>query len=192
MEIWDLTGDVEGLGVRLAFNAVDSVARQCIAAGLKVLLQPGLGVLESLRGRQGRDPGLEEPVNDPLGGLQSPIEEHGTTDSLKGVRQDGLPAEAAGLELARAKLKLIAQPDGGCNLGQGFGAHHPRPQTAQVPLGGIRKRQVEVLGDDEVEDSIPEEFETLVIATGSATVSQRGNEQAGVTRLVFESSTNPS
>ena len=54
-DVGNVAGDVEGLGVGFAFDAVDGVAGERIAAGLQVLLQASLRVLEGRRLGQPRD-----------------------------------------------------------------------------------------------------------------------------------------
>ena len=50
-DVRDVAGDVEGLRVSLALDAIDRIPRQGVAARLEVLLQAGFCILERLRGR---------------------------------------------------------------------------------------------------------------------------------------------
>ena len=123
---------------------------------------------------------------------QAAVEEQGAADGFQGVRKDGLPAEAAGFQLAGAELQLIPQANGGGDFGQGLGAHDTGAETAQIAFGSVGESQVEVAGDREIQYRVAEEFEALVVTARSAAVGQRGDEQGGIAWLVFESRANPS
>ena len=89
-------------------------------------------------GKRG-DPGRKELADDVFGRLQAAVEEYRATNRLEGVRENRLPPEATGLELAGAELQLVAQADGGSHVGEGLGTYDARSQTAQVAFGGVGK-----------------------------------------------------
>ena len=93
----------------------------------------------------------------------------------------------------RRKPPVLSSPEPSCSSS-------PRPMAAATSASGsalttrARRRlrspsepsgkRIEVAGDGQVEDGVAQELEPFVVAAGGAAVGQRGNEQAGVARLV--------
>ena len=153
---------------------------------LQILLQARLCILERCRGGKRGDPWLEQPLNDLLGGIQAPVQEHRAAHGFQGIRQDRLAAETAGLQLAGPQLQHFAQADLSRHFGQRLSADDPGAQAAQIAFGAVRKGKEKMPGDDEVENRVAQEFQPLVVGAGGAAVSQGGDEQLRITRLVAE------
>src|SRR5690606_6184742 len=60
-------------------------------------------------------------------------------------------------------------------------------QPGQGPLRGLRKAEVEGLGDEEVENGVPQVLEALVVGATGAAVRQRPFQEPGVSELVPQS-----
>ena len=119
-------------------------------------------------------------------GIEAAVEVQGAAQRLEGIREDGLPAEAAGLELARAQQQQLAELHGLRDLGQRLLAHQARAQARQVAFAGGGKFAVQPLGQQQVEHRIAEELEALVVGAFGAAMRERDDEQRAVARLIAQ------
>ena len=127
----------------------------------------------------------DEPGDDRAGLLQTVGEVGGADEGLDRVGQDGVLVPPARERLALAELDELSQPqvagDGGQGrLGDGGGAH-----LGELALGDLRVGAVEVLGDDDAQDGVAQELQTLVggqaaVLVGVGTVGQGQIEQLGI------------
>ena len=106
---------------------------------------------------------------------------------LAGVGEDRRAQAAAGVRFRRAEAQRRADVDRARDLGAGLLAHEIGEAARQLAFVGLRKGAEQHVGDDEAEDVVAEEFETLVAvdagaARGGRDVRQRPLEQ----RLVGE------
>src|SRR5690606_17297398 len=114
----------------------------------------------------------------PLAGcLHATVQIDGADDRLGGVRQDGFTAEAAALELTRAKPQVLTQFEPLGQLRQGHSLHQSGTQTRQLALPGLGEALEERLRRDEVENRVAQKLQALVIAPTQAAVGQRQDQQ---------------
>ncbi len=154
----------EQLGVLLAFDPFDGIARKREAARLKVFLQAGFRILELIRRRERRNPGLEQGLHHPPGDVEPAVEEQRPDQRLQGVRQDGFAAETTGLELPGPEAQHIAYVQRRGDLRERLAADDPGAQPAQIAFGAVGKGAEQMFRDHEVQDRVAEKFQPLVVA----------------------------
>ena len=119
-------------------------------------------------------------------GFEAAVEIQRAAQRLEGVREDGLAAEAAGLELARAQQQQFAELHRLRDLGQRLLAHEARAQARQVAFARDREFAVQAFGQQQVEHRVAEELEPLVVGAFGAAMRERDDEQRAVARRIAQ------
>ena len=119
------------------------------------------------------------------------VEIQGAEHRLDRVREDRGLVSSTRCILAFAESQFGADPELAANVGQGRCRNHGGPGLGQLPLGEVRVPIEEVIGDDEPEHGVAEEFESLVgLVTGMfgapRAVGQRVQQPCGLNELVAE------
>ena len=148
------------LGADLGSNRVFRALR---GDGLEDFLQFALGIHVHRLETEVFDIGLGLIDHETSDGLEAAIEVHGAHEGFEGVGEGGGADPAAAGFLALAHHEVTAEADGdGVDLetlaGDEAGAHF-----GQHPLRAIGEEIEEVLGEDELEDGVAEEFEALIV-----------------------------
>ncbi|MCY1294222.1 hypothetical protein D9M70_435080 [compost metagenome] len=95
---------------------------------MQEFLQAGLGILVGIYQGQAFE-FVGQPGEHPLaGGVHARIQVDGADQRLQCIGEDGLAAETAALQLARAQAQVLAQLEATGQQGQGLALHQPRTQ----------------------------------------------------------------
>ena len=180
-----ITDNMEGLLVRLPFGAFHTVARKrkprdCRYSCRRVfasLSDAGAGSAATRGSKRLSITSWPPRDRHPGTPRRRPPQAH---------RRGWTGGETPGLQLTGTELQYLSQADLRRHFRQRLGTDHARAQPAQIALGAIGKREVQVPGDHQVEYGIAEEFETFVIGAGRAAMSQGRYEQLRITRLVAQ------
>src|SRR5262245_13898233 len=152
------------------------------------LLQAGLVVVTSGARRALDDPRLEQAQHELAGGVPPAVEVHGGDDGFHGVGEDGRLVAAARRLLPLAEPERRAQPDLPGDLGEHLTVDDRGAQLRQLALGHVGVLPEHVVGDDEAEDGVAQELESLVrhrvrVLGAVRAVRQRPVDQPRVTEL---------
>src|SRR3989442_3435507 len=91
------------------------------------------------------------------------MENQGPEYRLKPVREERFQVSPPTLGDALPEIQVAPQVELLGHLGQGVRVDHRRACLRQLPLGRAGVMLVQVLGGDQLQDRIPEVFETLVV-----------------------------
>ena len=119
-------------------------------------------------------------------GFEPAVEIQRAAQRLEGIRENGLAAESAGLELARTQQQQLAELHRLRDLRQRLLAHQPRAQARQVAFAGRGKLAIQPLGQQQVEHRVAEEFEPLVVGPFGAAMRERDDEQRAIARRIAQ------
>ena len=135
----------------------------------------------------------DQPVNQALRRLIAAVQIDRGQDGLHGVGVDAGPAAATAVFLAMAQHQIAAQVQPGRHRRQTALADQLRPHPREVALGMVGTGPVEILGHDEAQDRVAQEFQPLVAAqvflpvfVGIGTMPHRVFQQALVPEGVAE------
>jgi hypothetical protein len=174
----------EGLGVvgTLVLHPVDRRAEPQAGAQL---LEAGLPVQGGTAGRGHDQQRVEQPVHETARGLQATADVHGADQGLERVGQDRVLLPAAGGLLTASQQQVgtdaaVAQP--ARDPGQRRHVDHGGTQFGQLTFGEVGLAAVELVGDDQAEHRVAQEFQALVgrqatVLVGEGPVGQRQAEQ---------------
>src|SRR5581483_577386 len=140
----------------------DRVAGQLGEVAGRELLQAGLVVLPARSLARLPDAVAEQVDHHPLGRLPSRGEVHHTEDRFEGVGEDRRLLPAARARFALAEQQRRAQFEHARDLRARRRAHYRGPHLGQPALGQVRVGPVDVVGDDEAEHRVAEEFAAFV------------------------------
>lgn len=157
------------VGPTFGENLVDG---QFVAASLKKLLEPGLGILEIVRIGQRSLAPIDQVVDDAPCLLETAIEENRSKDRLDGIGKDRFTQESTAFPFPHAEAKVLPDIELSRQLGQGAVADQARSQATQITFGGFGTAFEEQLGDHEIQQAVAEELKALVMARAEAAVGQ--------------------
>lgn len=171
----------------LMFGTADSgngVFRQSEVFALKIFLQPRFGILQRMSKREFGNT-LIEPRKDTLfaNGIAA-IEQDGPDNGLNGIGKIGIALRTTGFALASTHAQVLLDAKLPRDKGQRGAAHQLRPQTAQVTFRRLRKTPVNHAGNDKIQESVTEVFETLIVISTKTAVRQRQLQQGFIAKPV--------
>ena len=145
-------------------------------------LELGLGVLRphppAAIVSQFRGQGVEDEA---AGRFIPLVQVHRRHHRLEGLFQDGVPLVASRLRLSPAQEQVLAQGKAPGRPGQAGTADQGRPTLGQLPLGYARELPVKLSGNYQFQDSVPQEFHTLVgIQRRPALLIEKGTVDQGL------------
>jgi hypothetical protein len=165
--------DAEGLVVLVAALAKQLVGRARELACLQPFLQPGLGVLADLVQRRQRIQQRFVPAqHEVAAGVEAGIEVAGGDHRFQRIGQDRVAAVAAGLHLAGTEREPFAHFKAARERCQRGFAYQFGAGPGHRAFVGLRPAQVQLLGDDQVEQRVTEELEALVVRAAGAAVAE--------------------
>jgi hypothetical protein len=125
-------------------------------------LQPSLIVRATWTERSFLDVGFELG-NDEIGGrFDAAVEIDRTDDRLGGVSQDRSLVSPAGRIFAFTEAKSFSQAQGCTDFGECRSTHDGCPRLGEVSFGKVREASKEMIGHNQLQDGIAEEFEAFV------------------------------
>ena len=95
--------------------------------------------------------------------LKTLIQIYRSHQSLKGSAEIGRALPAAALSFTTTDEQILPQAKLDGEAGQGLGLHQSRPQAGEISLTHFREAMVKVLADDEIQYSVAQELQALVI-----------------------------
>ena len=172
--------------MRFALNIHHLVTRQLTGTRLQKLLQPGLRVLVGIDQCQALQL-VGQPGDDPLASnVHARVQINGTDQRFEGVGQDRFAAVTAALELTGAQAQIFAELESTRQHRQRLALDQTGAQTRQLPLTGLRKMIEQRFTGNEVENGVAEKLQTLVVASGIATMGQGQEHQLLILELITE------
>src|SRR2546422_10628274 len=162
------------------------VHRRLAETFLSDLLELALEVLVTHRRRQGAITVQVVVVGRVVPGVEEDRAEH----RLEGVREQRLQTTAAAFGDALPEVEVAAKVELLRELGEGVRVDHRRARLRELALGRAGVMLVEVLGRDQLQDSVAEVLEALVVARrnrrrfiGERAVGDRFEQQPGVAKV---------
>jgi len=119
------------------------------------------------------------------------VEVHRRKHRFQGIGEDGIASVAPGSHFAGTEIEVGPELHFARPASQGIFAHQHCAQPTELSLVGLGKLRVERLRYHEVQDSVAEKLEPLVVGTPSGPVSQRQFQQAIVAELMTQRSSQP-
>jgi hypothetical protein len=151
------------------------------------LLKPRLVVLPARPLTRAHDAIAEQIHHEPLRFGPSALEVHRAEYGLERVGEDRRLLPAAGRGFALAEEQRLTQLETGSDLRQGGGAHDRGSDLGQLTFGQLGELVVDEVGDDEAENGVAQEFETLVgLVAGVLGTPRAVRERAGEVGFVGE------
>lgn len=172
---------------------VDEVARVAAPLALRVLEEGALEVEVGTVGGDFLEVRQEVGGDERPGRLEAAVEVDGAEDRLEGVPEDRGARASAGEVFLAAEVEEVADADGAAFFGEDGLADEEGLDLGEVALTLVAVAFEEVLGDDEVEDGVAEEFEALVggdalllVRVDVRSVPESAVEEAGVVEPVMQ------
>jgi hypothetical protein len=122
--------------------------------------------------------------------LEIAVEVNRAKERFKGVAQRGIASPATARFFAAAHQQVPAKIEAGRAHLEGFARDEARPAGRQTTFPSFAVTREQVLGDDELQDSVAQEFETLVVELRpllfmhDARMSERLGEELRILKLI--------
>ena len=124
-------------------------------------------------------------------GFHAAIHTDGTNNRLKGIRQNGISASAAGAFFSLAKQQAASHAKLSGKLCQRAFADHRRAQLRQLTLRHLREMAIHIFAHNHIQHRIPQKFQTLVVFmaalfrfVGIGAVCQGQNQQIFIRKRI--------
>ncbi len=164
----------------------DRIGRQRDLVPLQVFLQQRLRVLAE-RARidvvENRD---IEPLDDPLGGFEAPIEEHGPDDGFERVREDRRATEPAAAQFALAQPQAVRDIQGLSNFVQRLLFDEVGAYARQVTFVQLAETLKQKSGHRAIQNGIAEKLEPFIVRGTVTAMGQSLAQQFRIAKFVAQ------
>ncbi|VWC28950.1 hypothetical protein BME24068_06262 [Burkholderia metallica] len=127
-----------------------------------------------------------EALDDPLGGFEAAIEEHGPDDGFERVREDRWPAEPAAAQFALAQPQPVRDIQGLSNFVQRLLFDEIGAHARQVAFVQLAETLEQKGGHRAIQNGIAEKLEPFVVRGTVTTMGQSLAQQFRIAKFVAQ------